>query len=225
VQAFEGGWSSNAARACCGVIARSWRGAVKTEDADGLRRLHRRDRDAHYVATPGNRGAWMLTRELGELTEFVMFTLWDSLDAVQAFAGDEYETAVFYPEDDRYLVERDLTSTTTRWPACRSEVADLRLNIAHEFVGADHGGVGVCVIIVEAPPGRGPSLHTHPYEELLLVQEGSGTFTLGDETLEVGAGELVVVPPGVPHGLQEHGRGRAQADRHPREPFLQHGVA
>ena len=88
------------------------------------------------------------------------------------------------------------------------KVSDLPFsNIAHEFVGADHGGVGVCVIIVEAPPGRGPSLHTHPYEELLLVQEGSGTFTLGDETLEVGAGELVVVPPGVPHGFKNTGEG------------------
>jgi heme-degrading monooxygenase HmoA len=52
----------------------------------------------------------MLRRDRGELTEFVMFTLWESLDAVRAFAGEDYETAVFYPEDDRYLVERDLTS-------------------------------------------------------------------------------------------------------------------
>jgi mannose-6-phosphate isomerase-like protein (cupin superfamily) len=86
------------------------------------------------------------------------------------------------------------------------KVGDLPLsNIAHEFVGADHGGVGVCVIIVDAPPGRGPSLHTHPYEELLLVQEGRGTFTLGDETVEVGAGELVVVPAGVPHAFTNTG--------------------
>jgi mannose-6-phosphate isomerase-like protein (cupin superfamily) len=88
------------------------------------------------------------------------------------------------------------------------QVGDLPLStIAHEFVGADHGGVGVCVIIVDAPPGRGPSLHTHPYEELLLVQEGRGTFTLGDETLEVGPGELVVVPAGMPHGFTNTGEG------------------
>jgi hypothetical protein len=31
----------------------------------------------------------------------------DSLDAVKAFAGHDYETAVFYPEDERFLVERD----------------------------------------------------------------------------------------------------------------------
>ena len=39
-----------------------------------------------------------------------MFTLWDSMDAVRGFAGEDPETAVFYPEDDRFLVERDLQS-------------------------------------------------------------------------------------------------------------------
>jgi heme-degrading monooxygenase HmoA len=66
---------------------------------------------AAYRATPGNRGAWMLRRDLPEKTEFTMFTLWESLDAVKAFAGDDHERAVFYPEDDRYLIERDETSS------------------------------------------------------------------------------------------------------------------
>ena len=50
----------------------------------------------------------MLRRDVDERTEVVTFTLWDSLEAVNAFAGEEYETAVFYPEDERFLVERDL---------------------------------------------------------------------------------------------------------------------
>jgi heme-degrading monooxygenase HmoA len=93
------------------VIARTWRGAVKREDGDAYADYIDETGIAGYVATPGNRGAWVLRRDVGELTEFVMFTLWDSLDAVKAFAGEDYETAVFYPEDDRYLVERDLKST------------------------------------------------------------------------------------------------------------------
>ena len=44
--------------------------------------------------------------------------LWDSIDAIKAFAGDDYETAVFYPEDDRYLVERD--RTCTHWEVVRA---------------------------------------------------------------------------------------------------------
>jgi heme-degrading monooxygenase HmoA len=91
------------------MIARTWRGAVRRTDADAYADYMQDTGVAGYRATPGNRGAWMLRRDVGELTEFVMFTLWDSLDAVKAFAGEEYETAVFYPEDDRFLVERDLT--------------------------------------------------------------------------------------------------------------------
>ena len=37
---------------------------------------------------------------------------------------------------------------------------------AHELVGEDHGGVGVCVILVDAPPGGGPSLHRRDYDEI-----------------------------------------------------------
>jgi heme-degrading monooxygenase HmoA len=93
------------------VIARTWRGAVKRADADAYAAYIDETGIAAYVATPGNLGAWMLQRDLGELTEFVTFSLWDSLDSVKAFAGEDYETAVFYPEDDRYLVERDVTTT------------------------------------------------------------------------------------------------------------------
>jgi heme-degrading monooxygenase HmoA len=53
----------------------------------------------------------MLRRDLGDRCEYLMFSLWDSLEAVKAFAGEDYETAVFYPEDDRYLVERDEVSS------------------------------------------------------------------------------------------------------------------
>ncbi len=60
-----------------------------------------------YRETPGNRGAWMLRRDEGDRTEFVTLSFWDSLDAVRAFAGDDVERAVFYPEDDRFLVDRE----------------------------------------------------------------------------------------------------------------------
>jgi heme-degrading monooxygenase HmoA len=93
------------------MIARTWRGAVRSEDADAYVEYLEETGVAGYRSTAGNRGVWMLRRELGELTEFVMFTLWDSIDAIKGFAGEDYETAVFYPEDDRFLVERDLTST------------------------------------------------------------------------------------------------------------------
>jgi heme-degrading monooxygenase HmoA len=91
------------------VIARIWRGAVRPQDADEYVAYIEGTGMAEYRATPGNRGAWMLRRDVGDLTEIITFSFWDSLDAVRAFAGDDHETAVFYPEDDRFLVERDLT--------------------------------------------------------------------------------------------------------------------
>lgn len=91
------------------MIARIWRGAVRPEDADEYVAYIGDTGLAEYKDTPGNRGAWMLRREVGGVTEVITFSLWDSLDAVKAFAGEDYETAVYYPEDERFLVEHDDT--------------------------------------------------------------------------------------------------------------------
>src|SRR5918998_337924 len=78
--------------------------------------------------------------------------------------------------------------------------------IARELVGAEHGA-GVCLIFVDAQPGDGPSLHSHPYEEVFITQEGRCTFHVGDETFEVGAGEIVIAPANVPHRFVNSGEG------------------
>ena len=91
------------------MILRRWRGAVRAEDAERYL-AHQADTGVReYRATPGNRGAIVLTRPRGELVEVETLSLWDSMDAVRAFAGPEPDRAVFYPEDDRFLVERDVT--------------------------------------------------------------------------------------------------------------------
>ena len=48
-----------------------------------------------------------LRRIAGNRAEFLLVTLWDSEEAIRRFAGDDLERAVFYPEDDRFLVARD----------------------------------------------------------------------------------------------------------------------
>src|SRR4051812_48194473 len=91
------------------MIARIWRGAVARADGDEYEAYVDGTGFAAYGETPGNRGAWMLRRDRGDLTEFVTLSLWESLDAVKAFAGEDYDVAVLYPEDERFLVERDDT--------------------------------------------------------------------------------------------------------------------
>ena len=91
---------------------------------------------------------------------------------------------------------------------------------ANEFQGFRHGA-GVSFIVVEAPPGSGPKLHRHPYEEVFVVQEGSATFTAGDEIVEAHGGQVVVVPAGVPHRFVNAGAGRLrQIDIHASERFV-----
>jgi heme-degrading monooxygenase HmoA len=89
------------------MIARTWRGATKASDADAyLDYLHRTGLN-EYRATPGNIGVTTLRRIKDDKAEFFLVSLWESWDAIRAFAGDTPEKAVFYPEDDRFLVERD----------------------------------------------------------------------------------------------------------------------
>ena len=92
------------------MIARTWRGAVHAKDAEAYTEYIRTTGIAEYATTPGNRGAYLLYRIDGDRAEILTFSLWDSLDDVKGFAGDDIDRAVFYPEDDRYLIERDLVA-------------------------------------------------------------------------------------------------------------------
>ncbi|WP_223247000.1 antibiotic biosynthesis monooxygenase family protein [Microbacterium oleivorans] len=89
-------------------VVRMWSGVVRAEDRDAYADYVERTGMSAYRATPGNLDAWLLTRDLGGgRTEITTVSRWESLDAITAFAGDDIERAVFYPEDDEYLVERD----------------------------------------------------------------------------------------------------------------------
>jgi mannose-6-phosphate isomerase-like protein (cupin superfamily) len=88
--------------------------------------------------------------------------------------------------------------------------------IAHKFEGYLYGDVNVSFFLVDSPPGSGAGLHTHPYEEVFVVQEGEATFTVGDARIEATGGQIVVVPAGVPHEFVNSGTGPLrQVDIHP----------
>jgi heme-degrading monooxygenase HmoA/uncharacterized damage-inducible protein DinB len=85
------------------VIARSWDGLTKAEQADAYADYVRRTGVKDLLATTGNRGVYVLRRREGNEARFRVLSLWDSMDAIRRFAGDEPERARYYPEDERFL--------------------------------------------------------------------------------------------------------------------------
>jgi len=87
------------------AIARIWHGATprskRTEYLAYLKRTGMKD----YSDTPGNLGASILVRDDGDRTEFVIISLWKSMEAIKAFAGEDTDRARYYPEDSRFLLE------------------------------------------------------------------------------------------------------------------------
>ncbi len=93
------------------MIARTWRGWTNSRDADEYVDYLQQTGMRGFLGTPGNLGAYILKREDGDRTEFVTMAFFGSLQDVEAFAGEDVDVAVFYPEDDRFLVDREVTVT------------------------------------------------------------------------------------------------------------------
>jgi heme-degrading monooxygenase HmoA len=93
------------------MIARTWHGAVPVEKADAYHDYLLETGVPDYRRTPGNRGVYIFRRTEGEVVHVLLLTLWDSLDVIRAFAGDNVERARYYPEDEDYLLELEPTVT------------------------------------------------------------------------------------------------------------------
>jgi heme-degrading monooxygenase HmoA len=86
------------------AVARIWRGQTRPQDAAAYLDVLKTTGVADYLATPGNRGVWVLTRLQGDEVEFTLLTLWESREAIARFAGEEIDRARYYPQDARYLL-------------------------------------------------------------------------------------------------------------------------
>ncbi len=92
------------------MILRSWRGWVSSGRVDDYVRYIEETGLPEYLGTQGNRGAQLLTRELGDgRSEVVTLSWWDSLESIKGFSGDDISVAKFYAEDDDYLIGREDT--------------------------------------------------------------------------------------------------------------------
>jgi mannose-6-phosphate isomerase-like protein (cupin superfamily) len=73
--------------------------------------------------------------------------------------------------------------------------------MSRRFVGAEQGNVGISAYLVSAPPGRGPVLHRHPYDEVAFIRAGRGRWTVDGVEREAGPGDILVVKAGEVHSF------------------------
>jgi heme-degrading monooxygenase HmoA len=87
------------------MIARLWHGVTSHENTNEYEHLLRGEILPGIHRVEGYRGAYLLCREVPEGAEFVTLTIFDSMDAVRRFAGEDVESAVV-PEEARRLLAR-----------------------------------------------------------------------------------------------------------------------
>jgi len=87
------------------MIARMGHGRVPTGKAEAYWRFLNERAIPDYRSVEGNISVYILERDEGEVTHFVTLTFWESMEAIKSFAGDDVETAKYYPEDKEFLLE------------------------------------------------------------------------------------------------------------------------
>jgi heme-degrading monooxygenase HmoA len=88
------------------MIARVWRSRVRRADLEAYKEYVTGTGIKDYRATPGNRGAYLLSRVEGDEAVVMTVSFWDDLASIRAFAGDDVTRARYYPPDDeRFLLE------------------------------------------------------------------------------------------------------------------------
>lgn len=86
-------------------IARVWFGQLRASQIEEYREYVKKTGAQALRGTPGNQGVWLLTRTDGDLAEIGVISFWDSKTSIQQFAGNDIDRAVYYPEDEKYLLK------------------------------------------------------------------------------------------------------------------------
>ena len=114
------------------MISQIWHGWTKPEHADEYENMLRADvlPGIHRIA--GYQGAYLLRRRDGDEVEFVTITVFDDMDAVRRFAGDDYTRAVIHPAARRILTRFDERSAHYETVLTAADVRRLAAAHAHD---------------------------------------------------------------------------------------------
>ena len=93
------------------MIARQWHGLVPADKSDEYAQYLRATGIPDLENTSGNQGVYVFRNIEDDIAHFVLISLWESLDSIRRFAGNEIERARYYPEDEDFLLELEPTVT------------------------------------------------------------------------------------------------------------------
>ena len=89
------------------MIARLWHGTTTPENADSYESMLKPELLPGISKVPGFKGSYFLRRNVGDDVEFITILLWESIDALKAFAGPDYEVSIIPEERQKYLKRHD----------------------------------------------------------------------------------------------------------------------
>jgi len=87
------------------MIARIWHGIVPKEKADSYYSFLKKTGLKDYKNTKGNIDTKVFRRDVGMQTHYLLITYWDSYESIKKFAGEDFEKARYYAEDEDFLME------------------------------------------------------------------------------------------------------------------------
>ena len=91
------------------MIVRVWHGKTSSQNADAYLDYVTQTGIEDYRSTPGNINAQVWQKEEGDVTHIYTVSWWVNIESIKAFAGDDYEQAKYYEEDEKYLLEFEPT--------------------------------------------------------------------------------------------------------------------
>jgi heme-degrading monooxygenase HmoA len=91
------------------MIARAWHGVVPESEGNAYFDYLQRTGIPDLKATVGNRGVYVLRRTVDAQAHFLLISMWESIEAIQAFAGQDVDQARYYPKDREFLLELEPT--------------------------------------------------------------------------------------------------------------------
>ena len=87
------------------MIARIWHGKTTIENFDRYTEFLKQIAIPDYQKTKGFKGLTFLRQIQNGEGHFNLITFWENIEVIKNFAGQEFEKAKYYPEDDDFLLE------------------------------------------------------------------------------------------------------------------------